>query len=250
MIEKRLTGRIDRELIGAIGLPPLAPEVLAGYRALADLTSTVSDILDRFGLVGAVPASVLGPSIPGSRIVGRALTVDCTIRDRPVASPAAIVERAAAGENGLADIEAHNLAEPGDVLVVKGVQGISAMGRISARIGKRQGELGAIVDGSVRDLESSRALDYPIWSRGGSPLTGKYRLETLAINRPVLIGGVNVQPGDLVLADAAGVVFVPRDLVAEVLARAQAAVAREAEKLAAIDAGVPIPDLPGVRRDG
>ena len=56
MIEKRLTGRIDRELIGAIGLPPLAPEVLAGYRVLADLTSTVSDILDRFGLVGAVPA--------------------------------------------------------------------------------------------------------------------------------------------------------------------------------------------------
>lgn len=250
MGEKRLTGRIARELIGTITLPALAPEIVAGYRALPDLTSTVADVLDRFGLICAVPAAVLSPSIPDRRLVGRALTVECTARDRPVASPAAIAERAAAGENGLADIEAHNLAEPGDVLVVKGVQGISAMGRVSARIGKRQGELGAVVDGSVRDFESTRELDYPIWSRGGSPLTGKYRLETLGINRPVLIGGVNVQPGDLVLADAAGVVFVPRDLVAEVLARAEAAVAREAERLAAIDAGVPIPDLPGGRVDG
>jgi hypothetical protein len=53
----------------------------------------------------------------------------------------------------LGEIEAHNLAEPGDVLVLQGVDLISNMGGISATIGRRQGELGAIVDGAVRDID-------------------------------------------------------------------------------------------------
>src|SRR5881394_1864015 len=92
--------------------------------------------------------------------------------------------------SGLAEIEAHNLAEPGDVLVVQGVANISSMGGVSAAIGKRQGEIAAIVDGAVRDIDHSRSIGYPIWSAGVSPITGKWRLETIAVNDPVHIASI------------------------------------------------------------
>ena len=98
----------------------------------------------------------------------------------------------------MAEFEAHNLATPGDVLVIDGVSGMSNMGGISAQTGKRQGEVGAIVWGGVRDVGHSRSVDYPIWSTELSAVTGKWRLQTIEINGPVEIGGVRVEPGDLV----------------------------------------------------
>src|SRR5690606_23911474 len=101
----------------------------------------------------------------------------------------------------LAEVEAHNLAEAGDVLVFEGLDGVSNIGGVSASIGKRQGELGAIVDGGVRDVRECKELGYPMWSRSVSPLTGKWRIQTVAINQIVMVGGVQVIPGDLVIAD-------------------------------------------------
>ncbi len=172
-------------------------------------------------LVGAVPAAMLRPSDPSARIVGRALTV----RNIPASAP--VPEMVKAGVSGLGEIEAHNLAEPGDVLVVQGVDRVSNLGGMSATIGHRQGEIGAIVDGGARDVDHSRAIGLPVWSRSVSPITGKWRVETVAINKPVTIAGVTVDPGDLVLADETGVCFVPRQRAAEVLARAQRNVAAE-----------------------
>jgi regulator of RNase E activity RraA len=145
--------------------------------------------------------------------------------------------------SGLADIEAHNLAEPGDVLVVQGVAGISSMGGVSASIGKRQGEIAAIVDGAVRDIDHSRRIGYPIWSAGVSPITGKWRIETMAVNHPVQIAGIEVKPGDLVIADECGVCFVPFARAAEVLAVAQRMAASEAQRLKKLDEGIPLADF-------
>ena len=65
------------------------------------------------------------------------------------------------------------VCEPGDVLVLQGVDLISNMGNILASIARRQGEIGAIVDGGVRDVDHSRGIGYPVWSRSLSPITGK-----------------------------------------------------------------------------
>ena len=119
-------------------------------------------------------------------------------------------DRVKAGVSGLGEIEAHNLAEPGDVLVLQGVDQVSNLGGISATIGHRQGEIGAIVDGGVRDVDHSRDIGYAIWSKSVSPITGKWRVETVAVNKPVTICGIAVNPGDLVLADETGVCFIPR----------------------------------------
>src|SRR5260370_15395013 len=112
----------------------------------------------------------------------------------------------------MAEFEAHNLALKGDVLVIQGVADVSNMGGLSAQTGRRQGEIGAIVQGGVRDVAQSRALDYPVWASDITPVTGKWRIETMEINGPVQIGEVRVAAGDLVVADDTGVCFIPRDV--------------------------------------
>ena len=131
-----------------------------------------------------------------------------------------------------------------DVVVIEGMAGISNMGGISAQTGKRQGEAGAIVFGGVRDIAHSRRAGYPIWATGFTPVTGKWRIETIEINGEINIGGVRVAPGDIVLADDTGVCFIPRARAAEVLAIAQKKSAAEEAKCKAIEDGTPVADLP------
>jgi regulator of RNase E activity RraA len=145
----------------------------------------------------------------------------------------------------MAEFEGHNLARAGDVIVIDGVPGVSNMGGISAQTGKRQGEAGAIVFGGVRDLAHSRSVGYPVWSTEVTPITGKWRIETVEINGEIEVAGVRVAPGDIVFADDTGVCFIPRARAADVLELARKKAQAEAAKCQAIDAGTPVPDLPG-----
>ena len=129
------------------------------------------------------------------------------------------------------------------MLVIQGVAGISNMGGISAQTGKRQGEAGAIVMGGIRDIAHSREVGYPLWSSEISPVTGKWRLETVEINGSVQIGEVRVEPGDLVVADDTGVCFIPRDSHFEVLTLAEKKAKAEDVRCKAIDDGIPVPDI-------
>jgi len=236
-MQKRPLGKLPADAIGMLALPAFASEILDGFRALPDLTGMSSDAMDELGIVGVIPASVLKSTDPKARLVGRALTV------MNVATNAAVPEAVAAGISRLGEIEAHNLAEQGDVLVLQGVDQISNMGAISASIGHRQGELGAIVDGAVRDIDHSRAIGYPIWSRSVSPITGKWRIETIAINKPITICAIRVNPGDLVLADEAGICFIPHSRTTDVLARARRIAANETLRHSKIASGAPVLEL-------
>ncbi|WP_426955815.1 RraA family protein [Muricoccus radiodurans] len=218
--EKTLTGRVPREAVRRMELPPLDPALLDRLRALEDLTGALSDAMDDLGLFGAVPASVLRPTLPGKRIVGQAVTV------RNAERPETPTEAARIGKSGMGEHEAYNLAEPGNVVVIEGLAGVSNMGGQSATLAHRSGLAGAVIDGSHRDPDASRENGFPIWSRGVTPITGKWRLRTVEVNGPVRIGGVLVEAGDVVAADEAGIVFIPLARVEEVL--------REAER---IDAG-------------
>ncbi len=234
---RRTLGKLPDAAFGCLELPPIAVELIHGYQSLPDLTGMVSDALDLHGIEGAIGTSRLFPTLPGRRVVGPALTVLNRRRDDDVAT--AVKNR----DNRLGDIEAHNLARAGDVLVVQGASGVSSMGGIAAAIASRQGEAGLIVDGAVRDVESSRALGLPIWARELTPATGKWRLETVGINVEVTICGVRVRPGDLVAADANGVCFIPYRALADVLSTAQAIAADEERRQQLIAAGTPLPAL-------
>jgi len=224
-------GRLDAAAFGMLELPRLEKAVLEGFRTLGDLTGTTSDALDECRIAGVVPGSNLRPTDPAARVVGQAITVLNTS-----------VQAFSAKASGLADIEAHNLAQPGDVLVVQGIANISSMGGVSASVGKRQGEAGAVVDGAVRDIDHSRKIGYPLWCSSVSPVTGKWRIRTVAVNRPVSIAGVTVRPGDLVIADEVGVCFVPFDRAAEVLEVAQRLAKREEDRLAKLASGLALKD--------
>jgi regulator of RNase E activity RraA len=143
----------------------------------------------------------------------------------------------------MAEFEAHNLATPGDVLVIQGVANISNMGGISALTGKRQGEVGAVVMGGVRDIAHSRKVGYPVWSSDITPVTGKWRIETVEINGDVQLADIRVSCGDLVVADDTGVCFIPRQHIMAVLEAAEKKSKAEAARCKAIDEGMPVPDI-------
>ena len=238
MTEKKLTGKIVRERIRLMETPRPPEGIIEGFRALGDASGIVSDAMDELGITGVIGASVLKPTIAGACIVGPALTV------RNIAQREHAYESARRHVNKMAEFEAHNLARPGDIVVIDGVVAISNMGGISAQTGKRQGEAGAVVFGGVRDIAHSRRVGYPVWATEVTPVTGKWRIETVEINGEIEICGIRVTPGDIVLADDTGVCFIPRQRAAEVLELAKEKSATEEKKCGAIDAGVAVADLP------
>jgi hypothetical protein len=68
---KQTLGKLKPDAFGMLDLPVIPADIIAGYRALPDLTGMVSDVLDELGIVGAIPASVLKPVDPNARLVGR-----------------------------------------------------------------------------------------------------------------------------------------------------------------------------------
>ncbi len=234
---KTTLGKLPREAIRQLELPRLPSDIVDGFKKLIDLTGTLSDAMDDLGIAGVGTAADLPPVNPGQRIVGPALTV------RNVAHTSQIHKAALDRVSGQGETEAHNLAEPGDVLVLQGIVGCSNMGGMSATIAKRQGFIGAVVDASVRDPDQYRAMGWPVWVRGFTPITGKWRTRTVEVNGTVTIAGVSVSPGDLVCADDAGICFVPYGQANAVLEVARRIDKGDTQRKADIDNGVPLAEI-------
>lgn len=118
MAERKLTGKISRERIRLMETPRPPEGIIEGFRALGDATGIVSDVMDELGITGVIGASVLRPTLPGQSIVGPALTV------RNIMQREHVYEAARRHVNKMAEFEAHNLALPGDIVVIDGVAGI------------------------------------------------------------------------------------------------------------------------------
>lgn len=233
---RQLTGKLDSDRVRPRP-NSVSANVLERFRRLTDLTSTVSDVLDEMEIRGVLPTSQFSCTMQDASIVGPAITVH-NIAHRDDA-----YQLAARHLSHLAEIEAHNLARPGDVIVIQGVPGVSNMGGISSTIAKRQGELGAIIEGGTRDIGHSRELQFPIWATEVTPITGKWRAETIAVNGDIEVGGVRVSAGDIVVADGTGVCFIPLAAASNVIARAEAIAAGEAQRHKDIDAGLSVIEL-------
>ena len=120
-------------------------------------------------------------------------------------------------------IDAIDSAPAGSVYVMVLEDGLNygAIGGLMATTMKARGLVGAVVDGSIRDLPQIQRIQFPVYGRGVSPGTtiGHYRC--VGVNVTVTCAGVKVNPNDIITADEDGVVVVPRERAAEVLKKAQ-----------------------------
>lgn len=181
-----------------------------------ELSSAVlSDILDRLGVDGAVRG--LQPLTPGARILGRAKTLKLR----------ALVE----GEDfrGIYDaLKTYERIVANDVIVVEnGVPDFAYFGDLNARLAIRAGAVGAIIDGATRDSNSVRALDFPVFARGTFCVDVRNRATVDDMDCPVIIGGQRVDAGDLVFADADGVIVIPKKYERQAIDLAMETIANE-----------------------
>jgi RraA family protein len=190
------------------------PDLVA--RAAHYPSSILADVAGRRGAL----SSRIAPLSPTMRLAGPALTIDV----RP-------------GDN-LMIHAAMALARPGDVLVIdgKGDESCALMGEIMVSQCMAIGIAGVVVYGAVRDTEAIRELGFPMYAVGANP-NGPSKLVPGRINWPVSVGGVTVQPGDLVVADGDGVVVVEPAKVPAVLELAKKKLADETARLAGIRSG-------------
>src|SRR5882757_1572597 len=134
----------------------------------------------------------------------------------------------------------------GDVLVLDmcGDRQHAPVGAVTSCAAQQVGAAGIVIDGVATDIVELRDGGLPVFARGTSLLTTKPGMGTTSqINVPVVVGGVLVDPGDVVLADDNGVLILSQHTVAEVIDRALASDAAEPDILARLRAGEPLADV-------
>jgi len=192
------------------------PDVIAGFRAFE--TPDISDLLNRLYTMSSRIRNVTDHSL---KIIGPA----CTVKVFP-------------GDNLMVH-KALDVARPGDVIVVDaaGQFTTAVLGDLVSTKARHRGVAGFVVDGLVRDIPAIRTLgDFPVFAQGITPI-GPLHRGPGEINFPVSVGGVVVNPGDLIVGDLNGVVVVPRESAPELLARLRERSAAEAEYIAAVARG-------------
>ena len=160
-------------------------------RALVDAFADipVANIGDNMGRLSCVSAAIR--PYGKLRMLGTALTV-----------------RGPVGDN-LMFHKALDIAEPGEIIVVDGQGDMNhaLCGEIMMRYAISRGVSGFLIDGCIRDVEGLATLDFPVYARGVTP-KGPYKSGPGEVNVPVVCGGQAVLPGDIIAADADGVVVI------------------------------------------
>ena len=157
-------------------------------------------------------------------------------REGKLAGPAFTV-KTAAGDNLLVH-KALDSARPGDVIVVDagGFLDNAIIGELMMTRAKQRGVAGIVIWGAIRDSAEIGAGTYPVFAAGVTH-RGPYKNGPGEINVPIMMGGAPVNPGDIIVGDADGLVAVPQELADQVLASAKAILAKETASMKQILAG-------------
>jgi 4-hydroxy-4-methyl-2-oxoglutarate aldolase len=192
----------------------VSPEVVK--RASQYAASILADVAGRRGALDGRIAALT----PKTRLAGSALTVEVR-----------------AGDN-LMIHAAMQIAKPGDVLVIdgKGDRSCALMGTIMMNGCVQLGIVGVVIDAAVRDSEEIVEMGFPVYSVGTNP-NGPTKFTPGRINHPISVGGVTVNPGDLVIGDADGVTVIEREKAPSMLDLAAKKVEDEQARIAALRQG-------------
>jgi regulator of RNase E activity RraA len=190
-------------------------------------TAQLSDALDTLGRRDRVMGGAIVPLVRGTRVLGRAATVQFAPVDHDE------------GEPYTAAIDFIDSLQSGELVVIAtGDQHRSAFwGELFSAAAIGRGATGVVCDGYLRDTPKISALGFPAFGAGTRPIDFRARMEITGTARPVMCGGVLVTPGELVLADDDGVVVVPSDIEPDVVQLANDKASRETVVLEELQAG-------------
>lgn len=168
--------------------------------------------------------------------------------DLRIAGPAVTVR--APGVDGTIVGYALGQVRPGDVLVIDrcGDQRHAAFGGLVAYACKVAGLAGVIIDGVATDIGEVRQYGVPLWCRGLSAVTTKRIGLAGEFCTPVSCGGVDVRPGDVIIADECGIVVLPPAEAEAIADRAIGMQEAEVKSRARLDAGEKLPDISGASK--
>lgn len=229
--------RVDVALrADAAGTAPADPlaDVIAGMSDVS--VATLSAQLRRRGL-DTVSVDGVHPLRPGSRFAGRART----LRYLPGREDLS----AARGTGYTAQKQIIDRIGPGEVLVMeaRGDSTSGTVGDILALRAQVRGAAAIVTDGGVRDAAAVAALDIPVFSAGPHPAVLGRRHVPWDVDVAIACGGTTVVPGDVIVGDGDGVIVIPPDLAAEVLAAAREQEQQEAYIVERVAAGEAVEGL-------
>jgi regulator of RNase E activity RraA len=209
-----------------------AAGIAAGLVArLRELDScAVSDALDSLSLTGV--ALGLRPLWDCPAVAGPVVTVQLRQGQR------------SSGSSHLGAVAVAGAA-PGDVIVIahEGRLDVAGWGGLLAVGARARGLAGVIVDGAARDVDQCRELGFPVFARSPVAITARGRVVEAATNVPIVVAGVEVRPGDLVVADGSGVVFIPTAVGSIAVQRAEAIRDRERRMAESLEDGTAITEV-------
>lgn len=195
-------------------------------------TCAVSDAMDALGRWGTV--NKLRSLSVDRRIAGKIVTVKLgPARDDIPKRHLCTAAVDAAGEGDVIVIENHHRPDA------------AGWGGILSQAAATQKISGTICDGPVRDIDESKQYDFPVWGTHPVSSTARGRIAEHAWDVPIKVHDIDVTPGDFVIADGSGMVFVPADIAEEVTAKAEEIAAREAAMGKAVRDGKPVSQVMG-----
>jgi regulator of RNase E activity RraA len=191
-------------------------------------SAVVADALDKLGYTHQSPRVPLKALTVSGVLVGRCKTTLWSDMAHDDPRPYEL------------ELQAVDACQSGDVFIAAagGTFRSGLWGELLSTAAKARGCAGAIVDGAVRDVVKMTQMGFPVYARGTSVYDSLGRNRVIDVDVPVEIGGVLFSPGDLVIADADGVVVVPRAVEEAAIAAAWNKVHAENEVRDAIAGGM------------
>lgn len=169
--------------------------------------AVVSDVLDSLGFLDQAMTAHVRPIDPHMRVIGRAHTVlTSDIYERPK-------------EPYRLEIESVDMLKPGDVMVActNGSERTCLWGELLTTAATARGATGCVIDGHTRDALRIIDMGFPLFCTGFRPVDSSYRSIVIDYGVPVTVGGVLVNPGDIIFGDFDGIVVIPKAQLAEVV---------------------------------